>query len=332
MSAYLPVAGVYQVPPKPHEWWRDTLPTVPDIPAWEESIALLERVDEGVSLAVLRGTPSQMLALPAPGTAVFGIQVWLAGKPTLAFERGAVCRPPPGSLVLFQQPDSLGSVVRLPAGAAMHLVDVRFSCAALARATTFALADALLALKDADFSVPERGGLLVSCAAGEGLLRLASALDAPPVAHPAAQRVWRRGQVHDLLARVIDVLASRQSHTAPADLSLGQRSGVGRALALLAQRYMEPWSAADLARAAGVSEKTLRRGIRLATGTTIHRHVQELRLQAGARQLANGVAVTQVALDVGYTSLSHFSKAFRARFGVVPRIWRYGNRVDSDRA
>nr|WP_253207276.1 helix-turn-helix transcriptional regulator [Verticiella sp. GG226] len=87
---------------------------------------------------------------------------------------------------------------------------------------------------------------------------------------------------------------------------------------------MEPWSAATLARAAGVSEKDLRRGIRLATGTTIHSHVRELRLQAGARQLAEGIPVTQVALDVGYASLSHFSKAFRARFGVMPRVWRRG--------
>jgi AraC-like DNA-binding protein len=33
------------------------------------------------------------------------------------------------------------------------------------------------------------------------------------------------------------------------------------------------------------------------------------------------MSVTQVAGEVGISSLSHFSKVFKARYGVSPRSW-----------
>jgi AraC-like DNA-binding protein len=55
------------------------------------------------------------------------------------------------------------------------------------------------------------------------------------------------------------------------------------------------------------------------TGGTIHQHRQGLRLAAGLTRLETGEALTDIALDLGYSSHSHFTAAFRSVYGAPPR-------------
>ncbi|WP_162467136.1 helix-turn-helix domain-containing protein [Streptomyces cavernae] len=61
-------------------------------------------------------------------------------------------------------------------------------------------------------------------------------------------------------------------------------------------------------------------------GTTVSRWVQHRRLEACRRALSrparNAPALTAVAHRFGFTSYSHFSRAFRAAYGMSPREWR----------
>ncbi|MGW0827226.1 helix-turn-helix domain-containing protein [Streptomyces sp. NPDC002845] len=61
-------------------------------------------------------------------------------------------------------------------------------------------------------------------------------------------------------------------------------------------------------------------------GTTVGRWVQHRRLEACRRTLSgparNAPALTAVAHRFGFTSYSHFSRAFRAAYGMSPREWR----------
>jgi AraC-like DNA-binding protein len=61
-------------------------------------------------------------------------------------------------------------------------------------------------------------------------------------------------------------------------------------------------------------------------GTTVSRWIQHRRLEASRRELARrangGVAVAAVAQRFGFTSPAHFSRAFRAAYGMSPREWR----------
>jgi AraC-like DNA-binding protein len=61
-------------------------------------------------------------------------------------------------------------------------------------------------------------------------------------------------------------------------------------------------------------------------GTTVGRWIQHRRLEACRRELARrangGVAVAAVAQRFGFTSPAHFSRAFRAAYGMSPREWR----------
>jgi AraC-like DNA-binding protein len=61
--------------------------------------------------------------------------------------------------------------------------------------------------------------------------------------------------------------------------------------------------------------------------------VLEARLQACRKALSDprcvSFSVSEIAYAWGFNDLSHFSKAFRKRFGVSPAQYRSGQRDDS---
>jgi AraC family transcriptional regulator, positive regulator of tynA and feaB len=63
-----------------------------------------------------------------------------------------------------------------------------------------------------------------------------------------------------------------------------------------------------------------------AEGTSLSRYIWTRRLDCSEEQLRNsalrGRSVSQIAMDNGFNDLSHFSKAFRNRFGAPPRDYR----------
>ncbi|WAZ26705.1 helix-turn-helix domain-containing protein [Streptomyces cinnabarinus] len=66
--------------------------------------------------------------------------------------------------------------------------------------------------------------------------------------------------------------------------------------------------------------------------TTVSRWILHRRLAAGQRDLArssrSALSVAAVAHRWGFTSPSHFSRAFRAAYGMTPREWRAGPEQD----
>lgn len=75
-----------------------------------------------------------------------------------------------------------------------------------------------------------------------------------------------------------------------------------------------------IAQALSVSPRTLSRAF-TAEGTTVIRWLWAQRLSASHRALCEGRAsqVTEVAMTCGFSSFSHFSRAFKAAFGASPR-------------
>jgi len=72
------------------------------------------------------------------------------------------------------------------------------------------------------------------------------------------------------------------------------------------------------------SSRTLYRRFLKETGITFARWKQQARLLESIRRLAGGVAVTTVALDLGYESPSAFSTMFRRSLGLAPRTFING--------
>lgn len=75
------------------------------------------------------------------------------------------------------------------------------------------------------------------------------------------------------------------------------------------------------ASAMNTSTRTLYRRFLKETGITFARWKQQARLLEAIRRLAEGTAVTTVALDLGYESASAFSTMFRRSLGIAPRAF-----------
>ncbi|MET0284265.1 MAG: AraC family transcriptional regulator [Polyangiales bacterium] len=98
------------------------------------------------------------------------------------------------------------------------------------------------------------------------------------------------------------------------------RPEVERALRFIAANLERPLRAAEVARAAHLSEFHLHRVFHAEVGESIGRFITRRRLELAALRLAYepDLAITEIALGSGYSSSSNFSKAFSAFFGVSP--------------
>lgn len=77
-------------------------------------------------------------------------------------------------------------------------------------------------------------------------------------------------------------------------------------------------SVAELAAAVGVSPRTLRRLAQRELGHSISDFKAECKMHRAAELLQSGLALSQVASDVGYDSDSAFYAAFKSKFGATP--------------
>jgi AraC family transcriptional regulator len=78
-----------------------------------------------------------------------------------------------------------------------------------------------------------------------------------------------------------------------------------------------------VARRAGSSVFHLCRTFRRHTGSTLHGYRNQMRLRTALEQVAAPASdLTDLALDLGYSSHSHFTSAFRKAFGMAPSTFR----------
>jgi len=81
-----------------------------------------------------------------------------------------------------------------------------------------------------------------------------------------------------------------------------------------------------------VSPFHLARIFQQQTGVPVHRYLTQLRLRASMERLAEGASdLTALALELGFSSHSHFTDAFRREFGKAPSEIRKILEVDGAR-
>ncbi|MBN1811127.1 MAG: substrate-binding domain-containing protein [Anaerolineae bacterium] len=102
---------------------------------------------------------------------------------------------------------------------------------------------------------------------------------------------------------------------------------VRRAMAFIHAHYAESISRADVAFDVGVSERHLARCFSKETGLTVSAYLNRYRIREAKRLLEAGdKSVTEVALEVGFSSSSYFGHVFRQETGMSPGAYRRGER------
>lgn len=133
-----------------------------------------------------------------------------------------------------------------------------------------------------------------------------------------------------LTARISDVLVLEAIRTHVASIRDGvgwlhglQDPDVARALTLIHEQPGEPWTAAGLGRAVGLSRATLFRRFDRLVGMTPTAYLTQWRMHVATKLLSDrGLTVAATANQVGYRSEAAFSEAFLLAVGERPGAYR----------
>lgn len=156
-----------------------------------------------------------------------------------------------------------------------------------------------------------------------GMRKSIEAFRGPPVAG-AAQGLWYQGKALEVAAEYCFAREDSEAASASRQRAVG-RQRVERVIEVLARRLAEPPSLEELGREAGCSPYHLSRTFSKEMGMTIPQYVRQVRMERAAELLKSGkFNVTEAALEVGYSSLSHFSEAFCETIGCCPGLYPTG--------
>lgn len=131
--------------------------------------------------------------------------------------------------------------------------------------------------------------------------------------------------VEEAALRIFDrVLANASDRRLDPRGSTGDhRDLVQAARETLSARWEEPVHLEEVAGAVGVSVFHLCRVFRRTTGTTLHRHLLQIRLRRSLERVPEPAAdLSAIAFDHGFSSHSHFTSWFRTTFGMTPSTFR----------
>ena len=90
----------------------------------------------------------------------------------------------------------------------------------------------------------------------------------------------------------------------------------------LAAHIGENISLAEVATSVNASPFNFARIFQQQSGMPVHRYLTQLRLRAALERLPDADDITSLALDLGFSSHSHFTDVFRREFGKTPSEYR----------
>ena len=97
---------------------------------------------------------------------------------------------------------------------------------------------------------------------------------------------------------------------------------VRNAESILMSRIQDPPTIPELAKMVGINQQALKKGFKQLYGTTIRQYLNKERLKQAEVLIMNGqMKLREVALEVGYSNPSHFSRRFKEKYGVSPKYY-----------
>lgn len=139
--------------------------------------------------------------------------------------------------------------------------------------------------------------------------------------HGGIKKLFLQSKIFELLALQCDQYErSAWNGGGMTAISTTDREKIYYARDLLLSSVQQPLSLRDLSRQAGLNEFKLKTGFKKVFDNTVFGYLSDYRLEQ-ARQLLlqqNDRSLGQIADELGYSSLQHFSNAFRKKYGVSP--------------
>jgi AraC-like DNA-binding protein len=111
------------------------------------------------------------------------------------------------------------------------------------------------------------------------------------------------------------------------DLRFNDEPLLAEVFGFIEERYCEPISLRDVARAVSLTPGHLTTVVRRKTGRTVQEWIAERRMAEARRLLVEtGLTVEEVGQQAGYSDPGYFARLFRRAHGVTPVGWRRAGR------
>lgn len=123
-------------------------------------------------------------------------------------------------------------------------------------------------------------------------------------------------RAEEIALRVARVLLTAHFSTKP--VTAAQRRLVQRAKQMLHSDPRHRWSLSEIARNIGTSPVHLTHTFSKAEGMPLYRYQTQLRLALALHELPQTVDLAALALDLGFSSHSQFTTAFKRMYGLPP--------------
>jgi AraC family transcriptional regulator len=134
------------------------------------------------------------------------------------------------------------------------------------------------------------------------------------VRHGSADPLFVEETMLAVLTRLMELAYGQQPESTGRRVEL-----VEHAREIIAAHFTSPLTLTALARATGASVFHLCRVFRERTGVTIHAYRNQLRLRTALERAADpSVDLSALALDLGFSTHSHFTSAFKRLYGMTP--------------
>lgn len=135
----------------------------------------------------------------------------------------------------------------------------------------------------------------------------------------AFKKVYVQAKVTELLLLQLEQMHSAKPETA------GKPGGMNRekmykAKEIIEANYSHPCSLLDLAHQVGTNDYTLKKGFKEVFGTTVFGFINDLKMERARKLLEDeSITINEIANTIGYKNATHFTAAFKKKFGIVPK-------------
>ncbi|MEH2437272.1 MAG: AraC family transcriptional regulator [Nostoc sp.] len=146
--------------------------------------------------------------------------------------------------------------------------------------------------------------------------------------HGMTKRLYLQAKVLELMAlQLAPFLADQGRPQLQPRFRAGTVERIYQAREILLSRLENPPTLLELAQQVGVSDRTLQRGFQQLFDNTVFGYLTDKRMEQAKRWLREGNrSVLEVAIMTGYSNPTHFSVAFKRKFGISPSQCRLGEK------
>ncbi len=137
----------------------------------------------------------------------------------------------------------------------------------------------------------------------------------------ALENIFLNAKIHELLLYSLDCLVDEKQEGFSCKFLQDEHSlqAIYSSREILLQNIGNPITIKDLSRKVAINECYLKKGFKEVFGTTIFDFFQQQRMEHAKYLLyEKGLSVTDVSALLGYSSISHFSAAFKKHTGLKP--------------